>query len=231
VVDNDHDNDGFTGSTYGGPDCNDDNASVHPGATEICGDGIDQDCNGCDLACVADADGDGSPANVDCNDNDASRYPGAPEHCNDIDDDCDGVVDDGISCGGTTVPDPASETITITYTPPEGMTFGNLVFRGHKYADGVMVDFCSTGFGDVSVSGRTYTCIAHVAPGWRDRHFQVDIESPNGLPYQATETWFCSVSMGTMRLLGTLTVGGETMAMCNAVDNWVGGCNAKPNAC
>jgi hypothetical protein len=35
-------------------DCNDGNASIHPNADEICGDGIDQNCNGqadeeCDL--------------------------------------------------------------------------------------------------------------------------------------------------------------------------------------
>ncbi len=41
----DLDHDGFTGN---GGDCNDTNASIHPGAVDIPGDGIDQDCNGRD---------------------------------------------------------------------------------------------------------------------------------------------------------------------------------------
>ncbi len=47
----DDDGDGFTENQG---DCNDsinDGSSVYPGASEICGDGIDQDCNDSDLVC------------------------------------------------------------------------------------------------------------------------------------------------------------------------------------
>jgi hypothetical protein len=45
----DTDQDGYT-ITAG--DCNDLDAGIHPGAHDICGDGIDQDCNGADAACT-----------------------------------------------------------------------------------------------------------------------------------------------------------------------------------
>ncbi len=57
----DHDGDNFS---FNLGDCNDGNAAIFPGATEVCGDGIDQDCSGADLACpidpnTLDLDGDG----------------------------------------------------------------------------------------------------------------------------------------------------------------------------
>jgi hypothetical protein len=46
----DVDGDGFAGSQFGGPDCNDSNAAIHPGALDVPHDGIDQDCTGRDAS-------------------------------------------------------------------------------------------------------------------------------------------------------------------------------------
>lgn len=49
----DKDKDGFTKEQG---DCDDSDPSINPDATEICGDGIDQDCDGSDLPCLTCAD-------------------------------------------------------------------------------------------------------------------------------------------------------------------------------
>jgi len=49
----DGDADGYTSDV----DCDDHNATIYPGATEVCDDGIDQDCSGADLPCAACAEG------------------------------------------------------------------------------------------------------------------------------------------------------------------------------
>jgi hypothetical protein len=94
----DNDGDGYTenGNTPGfstGVDCNDNNDEIHPGATEICGDGIDQNCDGLDPNCIIDNDGDGyTTAQGDCDDNDSAVNPAAEEICGDgLDNDCDGI--------------------------------------------------------------------------------------------------------------------------------------------
>lgn len=54
----DNDGDGYSveGVSCGAIDCNDSDGSVNPGAEEICGDNIDQDCSGADLVCGGGGD-------------------------------------------------------------------------------------------------------------------------------------------------------------------------------
>ncbi|MEK7704204.1 MAG: putative metal-binding motif-containing protein [Myxococcota bacterium] len=47
----DRDQDTYGESCAAGPDCDDALVGVHPGVTEVCGDGVDQDCSGSDAAC------------------------------------------------------------------------------------------------------------------------------------------------------------------------------------
>ena len=116
-------------------DCDDDDPTAWPGATEAPDDGIDSDCDGFDgTTCAVDGDGDGwghptssafsvdddcadvgeSDQATDCDDADPDAWPGAPEVAGDgIDQDCDGADStecfddlDGDGFGGASYEDP-----------------------------------------------------------------------------------------------------------------------------
>jgi hypothetical protein len=95
--DTDHDGFGSPGSAVcpegAAEDCNDLDASTHPGAPELC-DGSDNDCDGSPAAEESDADDDGFRicAN-DCNDLASAVNPGALElPGNAVDENCDGSL-------------------------------------------------------------------------------------------------------------------------------------------
>ena len=71
-------------------DCSPTIGTIFPGAPEIAGDGIDQDCDGNDTP-APDSDADGDPDSTDCAPSDPNIYTGAEEIPDDtIDQDCDG---------------------------------------------------------------------------------------------------------------------------------------------
>lgn len=100
-IDQDQDGDGF----FPPEDCDDTNSAIHPYAEEIPGDGADNDCDGDRLEDLGDwftlgpdldRDQDGwTPNEGDCSDTDADIHPGMSELDNGLDDDCDGLVDEG----------------------------------------------------------------------------------------------------------------------------------------
>jgi hypothetical protein len=109
------------GTTTDSSDCNDEDATVNPGADEVC-DAVDNNCDtqvdeGVTRTFFGDADGDSygdDGATVlacvpeegqverggDCDDSDPDTYPGAPELCGDgVRNDCDGGGEVFAACG------------------------------------------------------------------------------------------------------------------------------------
>ncbi len=84
-------------------DCNDADATFHPGATEAdCTDPNDYNCDG--SVGYLDEDNDGHPACEDCDDTAPDVHESQPETCDGLDNDCNGFVDsdDPNLVGGTT---------------------------------------------------------------------------------------------------------------------------------
>ena len=106
------------GYTDNSEDCDDEDPDINPDAEEVC-DGVDNDCDfETDEGAIdqrtffrdLDADGHGDDEESitacdlpdgyviwggDCDESNADVHPSAPDVCDDLDNDCNGVVDDG----------------------------------------------------------------------------------------------------------------------------------------
>ncbi|MEW5847489.1 MAG: putative metal-binding motif-containing protein [Myxococcota bacterium] len=149
----DVDGDGYRSADCGGTDCNDGNGAINPGATEVCDDGLDNDCDG--LTDGADPDcagrdagpgpGDGGVAPGDggvvVGPDGGVVAPDAGPGCNDpafADADNDGFRK--TACGGTDCDDTSASInpgVFESPTPGDGMC-GNGVDEDCSGAD----EFC-----------------------------------------------------------------------------------------
>jgi len=142
----DQDSDGY----FEYEDCDDLNADVYPGASEIC-DGFDNDCNGMaddglprnTFYFDNDNDNFGNPAisidtclttppmgyvadNTDCDDSKFTVNASVVEICNGIDDNCDGMIDEGL-------------TVTSYYIDLDGDGFGSAMNTGTVQLDTCLI--------------------------------------------------------------------------------------------
>jgi hypothetical protein len=173
-------------------DCDDSNATVHPGAVEICGDGVDNNCDGnVDETCNVyyhDIDGDGygssdtikratPPAGYvsrtgDCNDSDITVNPGAVEICGDgKDNNCNSQIDEGCSLPTTISFSP------VTYYVKQNTSDAVLtVVLSKKSTQYVTFNYAT--IDGTAVSGSEYTGTSQsvtIAPGATTVNFTINI--------------------------------------------------------
>ena len=172
----DDDGDGYTENQN---DCNDKNAAVYPGADEICGDDIDQNCDGSDLACVdyiTDTDNDGLTDYEEEN-----TYFTDP---NKADTDGDGLTD-------------YEEGVTYFTDPNKADTDGDMVTDGEEIAAGFDPNNAGSKpepgtfdlpmeVGEIEVDGQWKTVSF-------DQPFDVPVVIANGLSYSGQDPAVISI--------------------------------------
>ncbi|WP_225411722.1 putative metal-binding motif-containing protein [Stigmatella hybrida] len=181
----DADGDGYISTDEGGTDCTDTAPNTHPGATEICDD-QDNDCDGDTDEGVAtnwypDQDGDTfgdlsaaplvrctQPAkhvqdHSDCLDSNPNVYPRqnfTETTCDEVDDDCDGTVDEGFPLKGKTCSDPCPSGTWVCNGGKNGLACAGAPPKEQPYypdADG-------DGTGDERSTGAGLKCPADPYP-------------------------------------------------------------------
>jgi len=140
ATDGDHDSDG---SARSDGDCDDSDATVFPGASEILYDGADNDCDPETLD--DDLDGDGWGHEEDCDDEDPEINPGAEDLEGDgIDQDCDGA--DGVAPDDTGGPGDSDDPVDGDDNDGDGWAAPEDCNDQEPSAHPGMSEICTDGF-------------------------------------------------------------------------------------
>ncbi len=180
-----------TGATYYVEvpgDCNDGDSSIHPEMAETC-NYIDDDCNdeideGVTITYYPDLDGDTfgyddnpievcefqqgySETNTDCDDSNDAIFPGNEEICNQIDDDCNGKIDEGVELP--------------FYADTDGDGYGN---------DNIVIYACEVSEGFSAILGDCDDSSALVYPGANEICNNIDDDCDNEIDENVKTIFF-----------------------------------------
>ncbi|OGH86196.1 MAG: hypothetical protein A2294_03295 [Candidatus Magasanikbacteria bacterium RIFOXYB2_FULL_38_10] len=215
-------------------DCNDMNAAIHPGATEVC-NGLDDDCNNEvdeDVLSIffedSDSDTYGNRSmwlmacsvpqgyvtdDADCDDTRSNVHPGAAETCDGLDNDCDTETDEGVQ--------------SLFYRDADGDNYGNV---------SITASACATPTGFVNNSTDCNDESAAIHPGATELCNSLD-DNCNG---QTDELWSdvlgqtCLEGVGECKREGQYVCKADaSSAQCNAVAGMAGVevCDNADNDC
>lgn len=222
-----------------GSDCDDDNEEVNPGMTEVCGNELDDDCEGTvdEGKWYYDLDDDGygdetaapsleceQPANTttvrkDCDDTRADVNPDMHEICGDeLDQDCDGEVN---LCEFE--PDEADIQFTLSSNPT-----GSAAAADYFGADVVVADVNGDGIGDAAIGASGYDTVTtgtYASPGM----VYVFGGAPTAKVLKSTVDTFAVITDTEASGFGT-SIAGNEIDGDDYADLVVGGPNASSGA-
>ena len=253
------DADDFDGDGYSVAegDCDDEDANVFPGTAEIC-DGVDNNCDGeidepdafGTSTWLTDSDGDGfgdpystttaceapsgtvaAGGEADCDDSSATIHPDADEVCDELDNDCDGSTDEGVTTAyhpdedGDGAGDP--DGVVYACAPIEGMlTDGTdcdddnaTVYSGApEHCDGLRNDCADSAWSSdagtasfVDADGDWSLLSGDLAAGTSESPAAITLRDPGTL-YLCESDWFATFTVeSSVMLLGVY--GAESTAL------------------